>query len=95
MQHIVEFESFLEESNKGFWRLPRVAMNELYAAEQTLTSLLQSQSNGNDLNMDELNRIIGLLQTVKKQAKKFRDQSQIVGTSYAPANTNFRAPVTG
>ena len=89
MEHIVEFESFLEESDKGFWRLPRVAMNELYAAEQALTSLLQSQSNGNDLSMNELNRIIGLLQTVKKQAKKFRNQSQIVGTTYAPADTNY------
>ena len=64
--------------DEAFARLPGHVINgDLYLALRGLTAFVNSQKNGNDVDMQLLNTIIKRLDDIKKEVKKFNDEAEI------------------
>jgi hypothetical protein len=75
------FTEFVNEST--FMRLPKdVIGNDLYSVTNQLKSVYDSLNAGNDFKEQEFDAVIKRLQEIKKQAKKFKDNKEIIGTIY-------------
>lgn len=68
---------------KGFWRLPKkVIGNDLFRIQNALKSMYMNLDAGNDLDMGQLENIIDTLNSVKDQARHFKNGETIKGTEY-------------
>lgn len=66
------------ELSEAFLRLPgHFINNELYGVERDLNTFIKGLQNGNDVNMKELNKIIKILQSAKKEVKKFNKPEDV------------------
>jgi hypothetical protein len=75
-----------------FYRLPKdVIGNELYVANQSMSSLYSGASAGNDISPKEIDYIIKLLQQVKSLTKKFNKADDVIGTVYEKLNVDIVA----
>jgi len=67
-----------DELSEAFLRLPgHFINNELYGVERDLNTFIKGLQNGNDVNMKELNKIIKILQSAKKEVKKFNKPEEV------------------
>jgi hypothetical protein len=67
-----------EKIDEAFSRLPGHVINgDLYLAMRGLTTFVNSQKNGDDVDMQLLNTIIKRLNDIKKEVKKFNDEASI------------------
>jgi len=67
-----------DELSEAFLRLPgHFINNELYGVERDLNTFIKGLQNGNDVNMKELNKIIKILQSAKKEVKKFNKPEDV------------------
>ena len=67
-----------DELSEAFLRLPgHFINNELYGVERDLNTFIKGLKNGNDVNMKELNKIIKILQSAKKEVKKFNKPEDV------------------
>jgi len=68
----------IQKLDEGFYRLPsHVVGNELYKAHKLLNYIYDSQKNGNDFDMKNINSLISQLQSIKKQAKQFNSGDDV------------------
>lgn len=75
-----------------FYRLPKdVIGNELYVANQSMSSLYSGASAGDDISPKEIDYIIKLLQQVKSLTKKFNNADDVIGTVYEKLNVDIVA----
>jgi hypothetical protein len=75
-----------------FYRLPKdVIGNELYVANQSMSSLYSGAASGNDISPKEIDYIIKLLQQVKSLTKKFNSADDVIGTVYEKLNVDIVA----
>lgn len=75
-----------------FYRLPKdVIGNELYVANQSMSSLYSGASAGDDISPKEIDYIIKLLQQVKSLTKKFNSADDVIGTVYEKLNVDIVA----
>ena len=64
-----KLKSFINEAT--FWRINKKDIDKLYISLTSFKSMYENVKNGNDLQIDSLNRIIKNLQDIKKNAKQF------------------------
>ena len=65
-------EELLKEA-KDYWRLPKnVIGNVLYPLTFDINALYKSVNKGNDLNIEHLESIVTIIESIRKSAKRFK-----------------------